>query len=98
MKRNLLLVLIFLLLTGCSSTQQLWYNPAKTQKDFDRDSQECEIIAREFSRQATMTGKSLDYETFASAWSSCLHDKGWSNTPPADGSIASTVEELFNNR
>ena len=68
-------------LGGCAS-KQMWYQPGKMQVDYDRDAQECTIIAKEFARQATMNGTSEDPLTYQNTLQSCLVGKGWSMTPP----------------
>jgi hypothetical protein len=80
-RRLFLLFLFILLLFGCGGGQH-WYNPGKTRVDFDSDSQECEILARELSRQATLTGRREDPQTYGRAFNACLYGKGWSTLPP----------------
>ncbi len=69
-----------LLLPGCSTKTQ-WYKPNRSQLDFERDAQECEIIAREFARQATLTGEREDPATLAKSFDVCLGSKGWTHMP-----------------
>lgn len=94
--KSIVSLLLMLALAACSGKQQTWYNPGKTQADFDRVSQECEIIGREIGRQSTMTG-TLDQEAYALAYTSCLNAKGWSSVPPtmAGGSIDTVPQEFF---
>jgi len=75
-----LLVCLLVFLSGCG-TKHRWYKPDHYQADFDKDALECETIAREMARQATMTGKSEDPATFISSFNNCLSKKGWSNAP-----------------
>lgn len=75
-----LLVCLLLFLSGCG-TKERWYKSGHYQADFDKDSLECETIAREMARQATMTGKSEDPAIFVSSFNNCLSKKGWSNHP-----------------
>jgi hypothetical protein len=76
-------------LSGCGGQPQLWYNPGRTQMDFDRDSQECGIIAGELARQATLTGRKEDRQTFSLVYNNCINDKGWGTAPAALPSPAS---------
>lgn len=71
-----------LLLTGCGSNQIRWYNPGHNQADYDRDVQECTLIAEEMGRQATLTGKMIDENAFHMSYINCITAKGWSSTPP----------------
>ncbi len=73
------LICLFLL-SGCGGKAQ-WYKEGHTQADFDMDVQECEIIASEFARQASLTGEREDPATLIRAVNSCLYAKGWSNFP-----------------
>lgn len=76
----ILLVFLLVFLSGCG-TQERWYKADHYQTDFDKDTLECETVAREMARQATMTGSSEDPSTFASSFNNCLTTKGWSNSP-----------------
>jgi hypothetical protein len=81
-------IIVVLMLAGCAGRMQHWYNPGETQVDFDRDAQECDIIAREFARQATLTGNRQDPETYVRTYNNCLYAKGWSVLPPGSDSPA----------
>lgn len=74
-------VFVLLLLAGCAS-REVWYQEGKGQVAYDQDAQECRLIASEFARQATMTGKSEDPATYARTMTTCLLSKGWHMTPP----------------
>jgi hypothetical protein len=81
------ILIIALLLAGCGGGAQHWYKAGQTQVDFDQDGQECEIIAKEFARQATLTGNREDPESYVRTYNNCLFAKGWSVLPsdtPAD--------------
>ena len=80
--RAILLMIFALLLGGCAS-KQLWYKAGKTQVDYDRDAQECKIIAKEFARQATVSGTSEDSLAYQNILQRCLTGKGWSMMAPA---------------
>jgi hypothetical protein len=92
MKRILARLMILLLLSGCSGGGH-WYNSTKTGADFDGDSQECEIIAQEFSRQATLTARKGDPQKYVRTFNDCLYAKGWSALPPRQSSPDSTIIE-----
>ncbi len=96
-KWKILFVSATMLLFGCGGGDR-WYNQDQTQADFDRASQECEVIAHEMARQATLTGKMEDLETFISTYNRCLYTKGWSTVPPTnveeDGVTAFALAEL----
>jgi len=78
----LLIMVWFLTPLGCAS-KQMWYQEGKGQVDYDQDAQQCILIAKEFSRQATMTGKAEDPATYNRTLTNCLLNKGWSMTPSA---------------
>jgi hypothetical protein len=79
----IVLISLIFLQAGCAR-QQIWYNPGHSQMDFDRDSQECSIAASALARQATLTGKREDPATYVRVYNGCIHEKGWSQTPPAE--------------
>jgi hypothetical protein len=81
MKKIVAPLMVFLLLSGCSGESRHWYNPGKTRVDFDRDFQECEIIAGELSRKATLTGSREDPQVYARVSDDCLYAKGWGAYP-----------------
>lgn len=70
------------LCTACAKPQ-MWYQTGKGQADYDRDAQECVLIAANFARQATMTGTSEDPATYGQTMRNCLVAKGWSANRPA---------------
>lgn len=77
--------LIFLLLAatvlqGCAS-RQMWYKPGGTQREFDLDSKECEIIAKQQARAMTETGKRYYPADYAQRYLRCIAAQGWSTTP-----------------
>jgi hypothetical protein len=91
-------LLILILLSGCGGGGQHWYNHGKTRLDFDGDSQECEIVAGEFARQATLTGRREDPQTYARVFDDCLFARGWSvrpAAPPAPDSALAVMEPVF---
>lgn len=93
-----LLMCLLFFLSGCGGKVQ-WYKPHHFQTDFDRDNLECETIAHELARQATMTGKGEDLATFIGSYNNCLSRRGWSNTPPAvqnsEGQIKSPPDAVL---
>ncbi len=78
----LAVVCLGLALSGCGGVRPRWYQAGKGQVDFDRDAQECALIAHDFARQATATGKAEDPAAYAQANLGCLTAKGWSMSPP----------------
>jgi hypothetical protein len=82
----------FLLISGCSGGGQHWYNHGKTRVDFEGNSQECEIIARELARQATLTGRREDQQTYGRAFDNCLYAKGWGTMPAVQPSPDAATE------
>lgn len=85
--RLLLLLVLLPALAACGAGPR-WYKDNRGQADFDKDSLECEIIARELARQATLTGAGEDLATFANSFNNCLYRKGWSNVPPPSAAAA----------
>jgi hypothetical protein len=79
----LLLLLIALLLQGCASTAQTWYKPGGTQREYDLDARECEIIAEQQALYKSASGKRTDPMTYAELYQRCITAKGWSTEPPA---------------
>jgi hypothetical protein len=76
-------VLTAMLLCGCAGKPGAsWYKEGFGQAAFDRDVQECRLLAEEFGRQATLNGRRVDLETQAKAHNQCLFAKGWSHVPP----------------
>lgn len=98
MKGKIPALVAVLLLAGCAGPQR-WYNPGHTQTDFDRDSQECGLIAQEFSRQATLTGDREDPVTYELTYNNCLYAKGWSveQSGAVSGSQAALPLATFEN-
>jgi len=80
--RSAFLICLLVFLGGCGEKVR-WYKPHHYQTDFNRDSLECEAIAHEMARQATITGKDEDLVTFIASYNNCLFRRGWSNNPPA---------------
>jgi hypothetical protein len=77
-------ILIMALLAGCAGKPGTrWYKEGSGQADFDRDGQECRILAEEFGRQATLSSKRPDLETQTKTYHQCLFAKGWSHLRPA---------------
>lgn len=76
------MIIALVTLSGCATQKQLWYQQGKKQVDYDRDAQECVLIAKGFARQATMTGRSEDPAAFQRTRLNCLVARGWSMTPP----------------
>jgi len=68
-------------LSGCASSK-LWYKPGNSQVDFDLDHNECQRIAEEVGRQATITGEKINLEVFNTSYNNCLFSRGWTHKPP----------------
>ena len=85
---GILLLLSIVILGGCSSNAGLWYKPGAGQVDFNLDDQECRQSAQETAREATLTGKKINPELYATAYTNCLFAKGWTHTPP--GTLTTT--------
>lgn len=68
---------------GCSPRAQ-WHHPSRPQADLPRDLQECEVIAKEFARQASLTGEREDPATRINTLNACLYSRGWSDLPRGD--------------
>lgn len=77
-----ILLLFILFLTSCTSAPDLWYKTGATQNDFNLDSRECEIIAKQFALQQSETGKRIDPLNFSKYYLQCINNKGWSQTKP----------------
>lgn len=80
------------MLWGCAN-KGMWYQQGKGQVDFDRDEQECSLIASNFARQATISGNAEDPETYQLTFRGCLLAKGWSGSPPRNQMVSSGVEK-----
>lgn len=70
-----------LLLCSCSYGQQHWYKAGAYQADFDRDSRECTLLAKEMAREKMVNGKGENIEVLTKLYNQCLFDKGWSLAP-----------------
>jgi len=76
--------LLLLLLAGCAAGRpQIWYKPGGSQREFDIDARECEIIARHEALAASERGRDHPPEVYAERYEQCLVRMGWSRTPPA---------------
>jgi|GEM_PF-3397463 len=80
-------------LTACAKPQ-MWYQVGKGQVDYNRDAQECVLIASNFARQATMTGNSEDPASFGQTMRNCLAAKGWSANRPQTNPTGQTAKPL----
>ncbi len=85
-------LLMGMLVAGCAATPQTWYKAGGSQREFDIDSRECEIIARRQAIAATARHRHYRPETYAELYDRCLARMGWSRTPPA--TAASKTDSL----
>jgi hypothetical protein len=81
MRRVIVGYFLICMLSSCGGGQ-MWYKQGATQADFNLDAQECEIIAHELARQATVSGERENLEVFIKSYNNCLFLKGWSHIPP----------------
>ncbi len=81
----LLSLVVALLSAGCAGKQR-WYKPGATQADFNRDVRECEIIAHQLAREATIGGRHESLDTFIKVYNNCIFQKGWSTFRPDSSS------------
>ena len=79
---NAILLFFIPLITSCTSTPDLWYKTGATQNDFNLDSRECEIIAKQFALQQSETGKRIDPVNFSQHYLQCINNKGWNKNKP----------------
>ncbi len=81
--RAWIVLLLALLLAGCAAPgRQVWYKPGGTQREFDIDARECEVIARQQAIAAGERGRRYAPEVYAGRFEQCLGRMGWSRTPP----------------
>jgi hypothetical protein len=73
---------MILWVSGCSSSNKLWYKAGNNQADFDLDTNECIRIAKEVGRQATITGERINPDVYNTTYSNCIFSRGWTHTPP----------------
>ncbi len=74
--------LLLLLLQGCASPHQTWYKAGGTQREFDLDARECEVIAEQQALQKSENGRRYDQLTYAELYQRCITAKGWGTLPP----------------
>ena len=73
---------VIFFVSGCASSNKLWYKAGNNQADFDLDSNECLRIAKEVGRQATITGESINPDVYNTSYNNCIYSRGWTHTPP----------------
>lgn len=73
---------MILWVSGCASSNKLWYKAGNNQADFDLDSNECMRIAKEVGRQATITGERINPDVYNASYNNCIFLRGWTHTPP----------------
>ena len=73
------MLLSFLL--SCSSSQTRWYKEGAGQADFNIDDAECQIIAEQFAKEATLTKRRIDIVEYAKVYERCIYNRGWSPEP-----------------
>ena len=74
--------LLLLLLQGCASPHQTWYKAGGTQREFDLDARECEVIAEQQALLKSENGRRYDPLTYVDLYQRCITAKGWSSVPP----------------
>jgi len=85
---------VMVFVSGCASSSKLWYKAGNNQVDFDLDHNECNRIAEEVGRQATMSGETINPEVFNVSYNNCLFSRGWTHTPPGTGQENTRTVEL----
>lgn len=80
--RSAIFFLLLLLLQGCASSSQTWYKPGGTQREYDLDVRECEVLAEQQALLKSETGRRYDPLTYADLYQRCITAKGWSTEPP----------------
>ncbi|MFZ5772245.1 MAG: hypothetical protein ACOY4W_12505, partial [Thermodesulfobacteriota bacterium] len=76
-------LLLLLLLQGCStSSHQTWYKAGGTQREFDLDARDCEVIAEQQALLQSENGRRYDPLTYADLYQRCITAKGWNTAPP----------------
>ena len=71
------------ILTACGS-QTHWYKAGHTQRDFAVDTRQCELVATELAREASITKQKPNIQIYADQYAACLMARGWSpGVPPA---------------
>ena len=80
---SIFLLLGFVSLQGCSASRQMWYKPGGTQRGFDIDSKECEVIAEQQALARSENGKRYNPEVYAERYQHCIATKGWRTKPLA---------------
>jgi len=76
-------IIFLLLLQGCASSPQTWYKPGGTQREYDLDVRECEVIAEQQALQRSENGRRYDPMTYGDLYQRCITAKGWSTAPAA---------------
>jgi len=76
------LLLFLLLLQGCASPPQTWYKTGGTQRQFDLNARECEVIAEQQALLKSENGRRYDPLTYAELYQRCITARGWSTLPP----------------
>jgi len=76
------LLLLVLLLQACASSHQTWYKTGGTQRQFDLNARECEVIAEQQALLKSENGRRYDPLTYAELYHRCITAKGWSTVPP----------------
>ena len=77
------IIFLLLLLQGCASSPQTWYKQGGTQREYDLDVRECEVIAEQQALQRSENGRRYDPMTYGELYQRCITAKGWSTEPPA---------------
>ena len=71
-------------LTGCASSPHYWYKDGRNQYDFDIDSWDCEVVAKQLARDYSDTGRQVDLASYSRIYLQCLAGKGWNQNKPVN--------------
>ncbi|MEW6429209.1 MAG: hypothetical protein AB1568_14375 [Thermodesulfobacteriota bacterium] len=82
------LLLASLVASGCAAPSQTWYKQGGSQREFDTDARECEVIAKKQAREESTLGRDFSPEIFAEKYYRCLAGIGWSQAPAAGGTTS----------
>jgi hypothetical protein len=80
-----LLLLAVAILQGCSaSSRTTWYKEGGSQREFDLDSKECDIIAEQQALARSENGRRSNPLLVSELHHRCITAKGWSTLPPGE--------------
>jgi hypothetical protein len=91
-----IIICYFLICMLCAcGAGPMWYKQGATQADFNKDEQECLLIAHELARQATVSGERENLEIFIKSYNNCLFQKGWSHIPPTQQNTSTGTNTIL---